>query len=89
MLTQAIRFAEFFAGCADHDESPGDPDSKSHERLCGLGHGVMGAKLVVEGPEEHAAWLQQHAQDAALAALETAPADSSSKQATPAPAGAR
>ena len=56
--------------------------------ICGLGHGVMGAKLVVERPEEHAVWLQQHAQDAALAALDTTPADSSSKQA-PAPAGAR
>jgi len=57
--------------------------------ICGLGHGVMGAKLVVERPEEHAAWLQQHAHDADLAALDTTPADSTSQHATPAPAGAR
>ena len=56
--------------------------------ICGLGHGVMGAKLVVETPEAHKAWLQQHAHDADLASLETAPADST-KHATPAPAGAR
>ena len=55
--------------------------------ICGLGHGVMGAKLVVEPPEQHAAWLKLHAQDAALAALNTAPADTASKQAPSATAG--
>lgn len=56
--------------------------------ICGMGHGVMGARLVVEAPEQHAAWLAQHANDGALATLNTAaPPDSASH--TPAPAAAR
>jgi cytochrome c oxidase subunit 2 len=58
-------------------------------QICGLGHGEMGAKLVVEGPQEHAAWLQLHAHDAALTAMNNAPADSASTPATPAAAGSR
>ncbi len=57
--------------------------------ICGMGHGVMGAKLVVEGPEQHAAWLAQHANDGALAELNTAPPDSASHTTAPAAAGAR
>lgn len=58
-------------------------------QICGVGHGVMGAKLVVDRPEEHAVWLQQHARDGALAAMVTPHADSTSTTATPAAAGAR
>jgi heme/copper-type cytochrome/quinol oxidase subunit 2 len=54
-----------------------------------MGHGVMGAKLVVESPEAHAAWLQQHAHDADLAAMNTAPTDSASTAAAPASSRAR
>ena len=25
--------------------------------MCGIGHGIMGAKIVIETPEEHAAWI--------------------------------
>ena len=57
--------------------------------ICGLGHGVMGAKLVVESPEQHAAWLTQHANDGALAAMNTAPPDTASHTTAPATAGAR
>ena len=57
--------------------------------ICGLGHGVMGAKLVVEDAPQHTAWLQAHAHDAALAAIDNAPADSASTPATPAAAGSR
>ncbi len=57
--------------------------------ICGLGHGVMGAKLVVEDPPQHAAWLQAHAHDADMAAMNNPPADSTSTPATPAAAGAR
>lgn len=32
--------------------------------ICGLGHGEMGAKLVVETAEQRGAWLQQHAPEA-------------------------
>jgi hypothetical protein len=46
----------------------------------------MGAKLVVESEPEHAAWLAQHAQDGALAQMNTAPADTSSAPAVPASA---
>ena len=27
--------------------------------MCGIGHGIMGARIVVETPEEHAAWVSQ------------------------------
>ena len=57
--------------------------------ICGVGHGVMGAKLVVENAPEHAEWQQQHANDGALAAMNNAPADSAAAGATPAAAGAR
>jgi cytochrome c oxidase subunit 2 len=63
--------------------------------ICGLGHGVMGAKLVIEDEPHHTAWLQQHAHDAALAALNTPPPDTTTAApatatpATPASAGAR
>lgn len=35
--------------------------------ICGIGHGIMPAKLVVESPEQHAAWVRS--QRAATAAL--------------------
>ncbi len=41
--------------------------------MCGIGHGLMPAKLYVEGPEEHAAWQARHAAPKALAALHTEP----------------
>lgn len=25
--------------------------------MCGIGHGIMGAKIVIESPEDHAAWI--------------------------------
>lgn len=28
--------------------------------ICGIGHGIMGARLFVETPEQHAIWLGQH-----------------------------
>ena len=57
--------------------------------ICGMGHGVMGARLVVEGEAEHATWLGQHAHDAALAELNSAPAPADTTAATvPASAGA-
>src|SRR5262245_17042692 len=67
---------------------PGTYDIQCAE-ICGVGHGVMGAKLVVENAEQHAAWLQQHAHDADLAAVESAPADTTAKQPPSASAGAR
>lgn len=55
--------------------------------ICGLGHGVMGAQLTVGSSEEHVAWLQRHAGDATLAALNTPPADTASTVPAPAAAG--
>jgi cytochrome c oxidase subunit 2 len=26
--------------------------------MCGIGHGIMGARIFVETPEQHAAWLE-------------------------------
>jgi cytochrome c oxidase subunit 2 len=28
--------------------------------ICGIGHGLMGAKIVIETPEAHAAWVAQN-----------------------------
>jgi len=28
--------------------------------ICGIGHGLMGAQVVIESPEAHAAWVAQH-----------------------------
>ncbi|HEY8432868.1 MAG TPA: cytochrome c oxidase subunit II [Sandaracinaceae bacterium] len=28
--------------------------------ICGIGHGLMGARVVIETPEEHAAWMAAH-----------------------------
>lgn len=48
-------------------------------QICGIGHGVMGAKLFVETAEQHLAWVQEHAGQGALATAESesAPADES------------
>ena len=55
--------------------------------ICGMGHGVMGAKIVVGSAREHTAWLAMHAKDSALMAMTTAPTDTS-LHAVPASAGA-
>ena len=41
--------------------------------ICGIGHGIMGARIVIEGPEQHAAWVGQHGRTAraALSAAST------------------
>jgi cytochrome c oxidase subunit 2 len=54
--------------------------------ICGMGHGVMGAKLVVENPQQHATWLLEHRGDATLAALNTPPPDTT-HAVTPPPTG--
>ncbi len=28
--------------------------------ICGIGHGVMVARIFIESPEQHAAWIQQN-----------------------------
>ena len=28
--------------------------------MCGVGHGIMGARIIIETPEEHAAWMSQN-----------------------------
>lgn len=53
--------------------------------ICGIGHGIMGAKLVVESGPDHVAWMQAHAADAATASTDAGsgtPADSTSAPAT-------
>ena len=27
--------------------------------ICGLGHGIMAARVIIEGPEQHAKWLSE------------------------------
>jgi cytochrome c oxidase subunit 2 len=36
--------------------------------MCGIGHGIMGARIHIETPEQHAAWVSEHAPPAVLAA---------------------
>lgn len=36
--------------------------------MCGIGHGIMGARIHIETPEQHAAWMDENAPPAALAA---------------------
>ena len=38
---------------------PGTHDILCAE-ICGIGHGVMGARIVIETPQQHATWVQQH-----------------------------
>jgi cytochrome c oxidase subunit 2 len=44
-------------------------------QICGIGHGVMGAKLVVEDAAAHAAWMQSQASETAVAVTDAAPTD--------------
>jgi cytochrome c oxidase subunit 2 len=37
--------------------------------ICGIGHGIMGARISIESPEQHAAWIAQHAPPAASLAM--------------------
>jgi cytochrome c oxidase subunit 2 len=50
-----------------HPNRPGQYDIQCTE-ICGIGHGLMPARLFVETAEQHAAWMQQHA-TISLAAL--------------------
>jgi cytochrome c oxidase subunit 2 len=42
-------------------------------QMCGLGHGLMAGRVIVETPQEHAAWLM-HATNPAMAAQQVLPA---------------
>jgi cytochrome c oxidase subunit 2 len=42
-------------------------------QICGIGHGIMGAQLVVETPEQHAAWIAAHS-TTSVAAVASPPA---------------
>ncbi len=35
--------------------------------MCGIGHGIMGARIFIETPEEHAAWMTEHSPSTRLA----------------------
>lgn len=35
--------------------------------ICGIGHGLMAARIFIESPEQHAAWMSQHSQPRAVA----------------------
>jgi cytochrome c oxidase subunit II len=43
-------------------------------QMCGLGHALMAGRIVVETPQQHAAWLLRNANPAAAALQETVPA---------------
>src|SRR5262249_7519606 len=41
-------------------------------QMCGIGHGIMGGRIVIDTPAAHAAWMQEHAPAAAVAATAAA-----------------
>jgi cytochrome c oxidase subunit II len=41
--------------------------------ICGIGHGIMGARILIESPEQHVAWVQAHT--AVAADVSETPAD--------------
>jgi len=55
--------------------------------ICGIGHGVMGARLVVDTAESYSTWEQAHAVEAPVEESAEAPAeDATASESTPAPA---
>ena len=40
-------------------------------QMCGIGHGIMAARIDIESPEQHAAWVQQHSAVAVAGATGT------------------
>lgn len=44
--------------------------------ICGIGHGFMGARVVIETPEEHAAWMAEQSS----VSVASAPADARSQE---------
>jgi len=57
-------------------------------QMCGIGHGIMGGRIIVESHEKHAAWVQAHTSPvAALAAPSSAVAEGAGN--VPSPAGAK
>jgi heme/copper-type cytochrome/quinol oxidase subunit 2 len=55
--------------------------------LCGIGHGTMGARLVVDTAESYSAWEQAHAVEVPVEESAEAPAeDATAAESTPAPA---
>lgn len=45
----------------------GDHDIQCAE-MCGIGHGIMGARLHIQSPDQHAAWVGEQTHSVALAA---------------------
>lgn len=43
--------------------------------ICGVAHGIMGGQIVIETPEQHAAWVQAHSAVADAAPAETESTD--------------
>jgi cytochrome c oxidase subunit II len=43
-------------------------------QMCGMGHGLMAAHIIVETPEQHAAWMKSVSNPAAVATSVVAPA---------------
>lgn len=41
--------------------------------ICGIGHGIMAARILIEKPEEHAAWVKANAPAVAAAPTDAAP----------------
>ena len=47
-------------------EQTGEHDIQCAE-MCGIGHGIMGARIFIEEPEAHAAWISEQSGGSALA----------------------
>jgi heme/copper-type cytochrome/quinol oxidase subunit 2 len=40
--------------------------------MCGIGHGLMAARIIVETPEQHSAWIRRASNPAVAAAAQPA-----------------
>lgn len=48
-------------------------------QMCGIGHGVMGARIVVETPQEHAAWIERQSSHPIAASGQQSPGPKASE----------
>jgi cytochrome c oxidase subunit 2 len=56
--------------------------------MCGIGHGIMGARIAIRSAEDHLKWVEAHSPAPAVAALPAAPVEAPPADATAADAAA-
>jgi cytochrome c oxidase subunit 2 len=54
-----------------HATRPGNYDIQCTQ-MCGIGHGLMAARIIVETPEQHSAWIRRASNPAVAAGVSPA-----------------